>query len=284
MAWETVDFWTAPDGTRLVLRREPAAGTEAPRGSVIFVHGWGDYTGRWTHVARWFAAQGFAFFGADQRGHGQSPGRRGHIDRFSQYLMDLSALRKVVSAEAGGPLVLLGHSFGAFIVLRYLETAPAGVAGGIAAAPYIDLNEQPAPWKVLMARLVGDVLPAMPIATGLEYEAISRDPEVVRRFREDPLCHEVMTPRAYREAMSNLSVLQSEKSRIAVPLLVLLAGEDRIVSTPAAERFAAALTGDVTTRLLPGLYHNLFHEPDKDRVFNEIAPWLERVVTGRAAA
>jgi alpha-beta hydrolase superfamily lysophospholipase len=235
-------------------------------------------------VAAWFAARGMAFFGADQRGHGQTPGRRGHVERFAQYLADLAALRKLVAAEAPGPQLLLGHSYGGFIVLRYLETAPQGLAGACLLAPFVDLYRPPAPWKVTMARLLADVLPAFPIATGLEYQAISRDAEVVKLFHDDPLCHELMTPRAYREMVANLPVLQAERGRIAVPLLFALAGEDRIVSTPAAEAFARALPGDVTIRHYPGMYHNVLHEPDQGRVFADLDPWLGRVMAGRAAA
>lgn len=272
-----VEIWTAADGARLALRFRPAEGTH--RGTVVFVHGWGDYTGRWAHVAAWFAEHGIAFYAADQRGHGQTPGRRGHVERFAQYLSDLAALRRRAAAEAPGPQVLLGHSYGAFIVLRYLETAPQGVAGAIAATPYVDFFARPAAWKVLVARLLGDVIPSFPIATGLPYDTISRDPEVVRVFREDPYCHEVMTPRAYREAIAAMPVLQAEKARISVPLLFELADEDRIVSTPAADAFARTLLGDVTVKHYPGMYHNIFHEPDRARVFADLEPWLARVLS-----
>ena len=279
--WQRPELWTAPDGARLSVRRLPAA--QARRATAIFVHGWGDYTGRWEHVAEWFAQHGIAFYGADQRGHGQTPGRRGHVERFAQYLADLAALRKLAAAESPGPQVLLGHSYGAFIVLRYLETAPQGVAGACLLTPYVDLYRAPPRWKVLVARLLADILPSLPIATGLEYEAISRDAEVVRVFRADPLCHERMTPRAYREMMANLPVLWAEKGRIAVPLLVALADADRIISTPAADRFAAALPGGVTLRHYPGMYHNILHEPDRDRVFTDIEAWLAIALTKAAA-
>ena len=282
MGWETAETWTAPDGARLSVRRENAAGQ--PRGTVVLVHGWGDYTGRWTHVARWFAAQGFTCFGADLRGHGQSPGRRGHVERFAQYLADLSALRKMASLEVPGPQVLVGHSFGGLVVLRYLETVPAGVSGAVLATPYIDLVRPVARWKIAAARLLGDLLPSVPIPTGLDYEAISRDPEVVRVFREDPLCHEVMTPRAWRESEAGRAALHAERERIGVPLQFLLAGDDRIVSTAAAAAFAKSLRGDVVTRTYQGMYHNILHEPDRDQVFADLAPWLDRVVPGRVAA
>jgi alpha-beta hydrolase superfamily lysophospholipase len=259
------------------------AAAGAARGSAVFVHGWGDYTGRWAHVAEWFAGRGIAFYGADQRGHGQTPGRRGHVERFAQYLADLAALRKLAVAESPGPQLLVGHSYGGFIVLRYLETAPQGVAGSCLLTPFVDLVDEPPRWKVLMARLLADVLPWLPIATGLEYDAISRDPEVVRAFHDDPLCHERMTPRAYRETMTNLAILPAEKGRIAGPLFVALAGDDRITSTPAAGAFARSLPGDVTIREYPGMYHNILHEPDRDRVFADLEAWLASVLTKAAA-
>ncbi len=280
--WTGVDIWTAPDGARMALRREPARG--ARRGTLVFVHGWGDYTGRWAEQAAWFGDRGIAVYAADQRGHGRTPGTRGHVDRFTQYLSDLASLRKLAAAEAPGPQLLMGHSFGAFIVLRYLETAPPPLAGAIALTPYVDLFVPPARWKVTMARLIVDLLPRLPIPTGLDYHLISRDPAVVDQFHHDPLCHEVMTPRAYTEAMATLALLEAERGRIHAPLWFALAGDDRIVSTPAAAIFAGGLSGDVTVKNYPGMYHNILHEPDRARVYADLAPWLDRMLAGRAAA
>lgn len=282
MGWSQVDFWTAADGARLALRREAPRGTS--RATLVFVHGWGDYTGRWGSQAAWLADRGIAVFGADQRGHGQTPGTRGHVDRFAQYLSDLAALRKLAAAEAPGPQLLMGHSFGGFVVLRYLETSPPHLAGAIALTPYVDLVVPPARWKVVMARVIVDLLPRLPIPTGLAYDQISRDEDVVRQFHDDPRCHQVMTPRAYTEAMENLELLVKERERIHTPLFLALAGEDRIVSTPAAENLAHAIAGDVTVRNYPGMFHNILHEPDVDRVYRDMEPWLDRLLEGRAAA
>ncbi len=280
--WSDALSLTAPDGARLVLRRQTARGTS--RGTLIFVHGWGDYTGRWHAQAAWLAAHGLSVYGCDQRGHGGTPGPRGHVDRFAQFVSDLAALRKLAATESQGPQLLLGHSFGATIVLRYLETSPSGLAGAILLSPFIDLYQPPPAWKVRMARLIVDLLPRLPIPTGLDYDATSRDPAVNEVFREDPLCHEVMSPRAYTEMVATLPLLTQEQARIAVPLFVALAGDDRIVSSPAAERFARNLSGDVTVLRYDGMYHHILHEPDADRVYHDLAPWLDRVLGARAAA
>jgi len=242
------------------------------------LHGWGDHGGLFDEAAERLAARGMDVFALDQRGAGRSPGPRGHVERFAQYLSDLSALRKHVAAVAPGRQVLLGHSFGGFVVLRYLETAPAGLAGAIAATPFVDFCRPPARWRVVLARLLADVAPRVAIPTGLDYQHRTRDRVLNTRMYRDPDCHHVVTPRAYRETIATLAVLREEKARIAVPLLVLLAGEDALVSTPAARDFARSLPGEVTLVELDGMYHDVFHEPDRDRTYAAIFPWLDRIV------
>ncbi len=275
------EFWTAPDGARLAVRRRQAESTR--RGTVIVVHGWGDHGGLFGELADWLAARGLDTVVQDQRGAGLSPGGRGHIERFAQYLSDLVALRKHVQSVAPGPQLVLGHSFGALVVLRFLETAPQGLAGAVALAPFVDFAAPPARWKRTLARAVSDVLPRIRISTGLDYAHRTKDRALNTRIYRDPLCHHVMTPRAYLETIKTLPQLWIDKDRIAAPLLVVLAGEDYLVSTPAAREFVKNLSGDVTLAELDGMYHDLLHEPDRDRVYAVIDPWLERVLSAAAA-
>ena len=97
--------------------------------------------------------------------------------------------------------------------------------------------------------------------------------------RSDPLYHRVMTPRAYREVLAAQAAVVAEGRHIRVPLLLLLAGDDRIVSRPASEAFARSLTGDVTVRVYEGFYHEVFNEPHRARVFRDVEPWLDRVLS-----
>ena len=92
-SYAEVEFWTAPDGARLALRRTVPA-DDPPRALVLLFHGFGDHSGRYAHVAEWLAGRGYAVWALDQRGHGRSPGPRGHISRYAQFLGDVAALRK----------------------------------------------------------------------------------------------------------------------------------------------------------------------------------------------
>jgi lysophospholipase len=275
-AFAEVEFWTAADGARLALRRERAAG--AARGALILLHGFGDHSGRYGEVAAWFAAHGVSVYALDQRGHGRSPGRRGHVSRFAQFVSDVAALRKLVTGEAAGPHLLLGHSFGACVALRYLETAPEGVAGAIVSSPFLAVAMKVPRWKRALARALMDVVPSLPVATGLDFNHLSTDPAVGQTAKSDPLYHRLMTPRAYHEVVQAQRAVLAESDRIGVPLLFLLAGDDRIVSRPAVEAFARSLTGEAEVVVYDGFFHEIFNEPQRARVFRDVERWLDHVL------
>lgn len=271
-----VEFWTAADGARLALRRAPAEGT--PRAALVLVHGFGDHSGRYAHVARWLAERGIAVYALDQRGHGRSPGPRGHVARFAQYLSDVVALRKLVSAEAPGPQLLLGHSFGGLVVLRFLETVPGALAGAIVTSPFVAVAMPVPGWKVALVRALADLLPAAPLRMGVNLAHLSTDPAVARDAERDPLRHDIMSPRAYFESLAAQRALTIESGRIAVPVFFGLAGDDRIVSMPAARAFAESLLADVTLKLYDGFFHEVLNERERERVFRDVESWLARVL------
>jgi alpha-beta hydrolase superfamily lysophospholipase len=271
-----VAFWTAADGARLALRRARAAGRA--RGALILLHGFGDHSGRHGELATWFAERGVSVWALDQRGHGRSPGKRGHVSRFAQFVSDVAALRKLVGGEEAAPQLLLGHSFGGTVVLRYLETAPEGLAGAIVSSPFLAVAVAVPLWKRALARVLLDLQPALPVATGLNVAHLSTDPVVGQAASSDPLCHRVMTPRAYREMLQAQRAVLAEGDRIGVPLLVLLAGDDRIVSRAASEAFARALPGEVSVAVYEGFFHEVFNEPQRARVYRDVEQWLDHVL------
>lgn len=277
-AFADVARWTAGDGARLALRRQDVAG--ARRAACLLVHGFGDHSGRYAPLAQWLADRGIATWALDQRGHGHSPGPRGHVARFAQYLADIVALRKLIAAETPGPLVLLGQSHGGLVVLRYLETAPTGVTAAAVLSPYLALAMHAPRWKVLLAKAVADLLPALPIPTGMVLDHLCTDPAVVAAARADPLCHQVITPRAHHETVEAQTVLRREQDRIGIPVWFGLAGDDRIVSAAASEAFARSLTGDVTVNTYPGMFHEILNEPERDRVLADLGAFLDRVLGG----
>jgi alpha-beta hydrolase superfamily lysophospholipase len=271
-----VEFWTAPDGARLALRQ--AYSTDAPRALVLLFHGFGDHSGRYGHVAEWLAGHGYAVWALDQRGHGRSPGPRGHISRFAQFLADVAALRKRAAGEVAAPQVLLGHSFGGLVVLRYLETAPQGLAGAVVTSPFIDVAFEAPAWKLAVARLLAGPVPGLGMSTGLDTALLSTDPAVGRAASADPLYHGRMTPAAWREIQAAQAAVVAEVDRVATPLLFLLAGDDRIVSRAASEAIARSLPVPPDLIVYDGMYHEILNERDQARVLRDLVRWLDRLV------
>jgi len=282
VSYSDVEFWTAPDGARLALRR--ASPTDPPRALVLLFHGFGDHSGRYAHVAEWLAGRGYAVWALDQRGHGRSPGPRGHISRFAQFLADVAALRKRAAGEVAVPQVLLGHSLGGLVVLRYLETAPQGLIGAVVTSPWIDEEMKAPAWKLALAKLLAGPAPGLGMHTGLDTSLLSTDPAVGRAADADQLYHGRMTPAAWREIQAAQVAVVAEADRVATPLLFLLAGDDRIVARAASEALARSLPVPPDVVVYEGMYHEILNERDKVRVLNDLGGWLDRLVASAPPA
>ncbi|HYK11124.1 MAG TPA: alpha/beta fold hydrolase [Gemmatimonadales bacterium] len=264
--------FTAPDGLQLVFDAVEAA---HPRAAVLVLHGWSDHAGRWTETAKALHQSGYSAYALDLRGHGRSGGRRGHLSRFSQLLGDLHAFRRVVRVRTGAPQVLLGHSFGGLVVLRYLETQPLEpVMANIVASPFLGLGFRVNPLKLLAGRLLADLAPTVSLPTGIDTEALCRDPAVCAAYRADPMVHGRMTAGAWKEIQWAQRAVAADAHRIEGPIQFLLTGEDRIVDAEMARAFADGLHGDVQVRWYPEMYHEALHDQQRDRVLADVLTFL----------
>lgn len=262
----------APDGTELVY---DAYETDAPRAAVLVLHGWFDHGGRWREVAERLRDAGFSAYVLDQRGHGRSGGRRGHLSRFSQLLGDLQAFRRVVRLRTNRPQALVGISFGGLVALRYLETQPSDqIAAAVVAAPWLGLAFRPSVWKLALARTLADVWPTVSIPASVDPDTLSRDPAVNRAFAEDAGIYNVMTPGAWREILWAQRAVVADGRRIESPVLFLLAGEDRVVDAHLARAFADGLPGRNEVRWYAEMYHEILHDPQREEALRSIVAFL----------
>jgi alpha-beta hydrolase superfamily lysophospholipase len=267
------------DGLALVRRDWPSADA---RGTIVIVHGLGEHIGRYSHVAARLNASGWSVVGYDQRGHGASPGERGRIAGGDDLLVDLAAVIDAVRAEAGGPLVLLGHSLGGLVVARFvagaLESArpvwQREVDALVLSSPALDIGMTGAR-RALLATLE-TLTPNLGIGNGLDATGISRDPAVVAAYRADPLVHDRIAPRLARFIADAGPAVLAQAPRWRVPTLLLYAGSDRLVVAGGSAAFAAAAPPSVvTTRPFAPLFHEIFNEPEQDEVLIVLTAWLD---------
>jgi len=274
-----MEFLTTGDGLRLHLQRWPAPG--AAHGTVQIVHGLGEHIGRYAALAVRLNAAGWHVAGHDHRGHGRSEGARGSIAGRQSLLADLGAVSDHV--REGGRLVLLGHSLGGLIAARFVAEGLHNPAarwfrdfdGLVLSSPALDPGMSA--WQKLQLALGSLLAPDLRLANGLKPEWVSRDPEVVRRYEQDPLVHDRVTARLVRFIVDAGRLVRSRAPRWRVPTLLLWAGADRCVAPAGSAAFAsAAPAGVVTAQAFPKLYHEIFNEPEREQVLGHLSRWLAR--------
>lgn len=270
---------TTGDGLRLYLRRWPAPGPA--HGTVQIVHGLGEHIGRYEALAAALNAAGWHVAGHDHRGHGRSEGARGTIAGAQCLLADLGAVTDRV--REGPRLVLLGHSLGGLIAARFVAESLRGPAeswvrdvdGLVLSSPALDAGLGAA--QKLALAVAGRVAPDLRLSNGLKPEWISRDPEVVRRYEQDPLVHDRVTARLVRFIVDAGQLVLHRAPHWQVPTLMMWAGADRCVAPAGSAAFAAAVpAGVLTAQAFPGLYHEIFNEPERQHVLDCLTRWLAR--------
>jgi alpha-beta hydrolase superfamily lysophospholipase len=248
----------------------------SPRGTVAVLHGGGDHSGRYPALTTALVRAGFEVALVDFRGHGQSDGRRWHIDAFGDYLADLDAfLAKLRADGLPGKLFLVAHSQGALIAARWGLDHGREVAGFVLSSPYFKLAMEPPVLKVLAARLMGKVVPWLPVATGIDYAILTSDPELQTWTAHDPLYGKATTPRWFDEAQRAQAEVLRRAGEFRAPLLALVAGADPIADPAASRRFVeSAASADKKVVVYEGFRHEIFNEVERERPLAEAVAWL----------
>jgi alpha-beta hydrolase superfamily lysophospholipase len=262
-----------PDGIRLsMLDWQPP---DAPRGVVVLVHGYGEHSGRYGHVADALTDCGVAVYAYDQRGYGRSEGRRAYVDDFDTYLDDLEYVLQAPGVPSDVPRILMGHSMGGLVVLRHALRRAPSVRGLILSAPAIEINPDLAPFLRRIAQWVGRVAPRLRTVRSPE-GAISRDPEVVEHAKNDPLnYHGAVRARMGAEMLRAGEEAKEELDALEQPFLVLHGTEDRLVDPAWSQAlYDRAASADKTIRLYDGLYHETMNEPERETVLADLTDWL----------
>lgn len=271
----TTDTLTTADGTRLFTQRWCA---DAPTAAVVLVHGYAEHSGRYAHVAGYLHARSISVYAYDQRGFGQSDGRRGYVASFDQLLDDLQHMldRTRHLLPDAVPIFLLGHSMGGAVAALYaIEHGPA-VRGLILSSPAVEVDGDIAPVLRRLAGVLGRLFPTLPTIRTPD-DAISRDPDVVAAAQADPLnYHGRVLARTGAEFLRAAQRIQHHMEAIALPLLIVHGTADKLTD-PAASRmlYEHARSPDKTLHLYDGLYHETLNEPEKEQVLNDVVKWMQ---------
>lgn len=248
-----------------------------PKALVMFLPGLGDHCSRYAELCRRIVEDGCAFAAFDSRGNGQSEGPRGHLEKFGDWVGDLSSFVNFTLARVpeGTPLFIVGHSLGAIVAINYLLTHAQPVAGVLALSPaFVPMIRIPKWKRTAGARLV-KLLPRLSVSTGVAKESLTRDPAELANLYADALFHDRLTASAGREIFSTLELVGGLPSRIHAPMFLAAGSADTVCDPRATRWFADRLASvDKQCRIYDGMYHDLLHDVGREAVLKDMSEWI----------
>jgi alpha-beta hydrolase superfamily lysophospholipase len=254
-----------PDGRVQLIRRWEPPGQS--RASVLLVHGYAEHSGRYEQIGGFLADAGYAVWTTDLRGHGRSSGERATVSRIEDLLEDACvALDLARSTRPGLPVFVLGHSMGGLVATRLALDPPCALSGLVLSGPAI---ADPAALDMALAI---EPFPEL----GILSEGLSRDPEVVRDYDEDPLNYRGPFRRETLQAFADAArVVRARSAELTLPVLILHGGDDPITAPSGSEDlFTRVSSRDKRLEIYPGLRHEILNEPEGPEIGREIVDWI----------
>lgn len=245
---------------------------------LVVVHGLAEHSGRYLNLVDEFVPRGYMVCGMDNRGHGHSEGRRSYINRFDDYVLDLDSYVDLIKSEhPNTKLLMIGHSLGGTIATAYAGLHQVKLAGLILSAPALKAGSSITKKDKLLARIASRLLPTAGVAS-LDAKSISKDPGVVEAYLKDPLVYtgKISARLGFEIIQAIEKTIPPLMPGIMVPTLIMQGDEDRLSNPEGSDiLFQNISSTDKTLKRYPGLFHEIFNEPERATVFNDMRVWLE---------
>jgi alpha-beta hydrolase superfamily lysophospholipase len=247
------------------------------RGVVVLCHGYAEHARRYDHVAKRFGESGLAVYALDLRGHGRSGGKRVFLRDISEYTDDFHTLVGIAAGEYPElKRVVLGHSMGGGVVFAYGVEHPDDYAAMVLSGPAVAAQDGVSPVMVAVAKTLGKILPGLPVEQ-LPADAVSRDPAVVAAYENDPLVHHGKLPAGIARALIDVGeTMPLRAAALTAPLLVVHGEADKLIPVEGSRHLMECVgSTDAHLKVYPGLYHEVFNEPERAVVLDDVASWIE---------
>ena len=248
-----------------------------PSAVLLVAHGAGEHSARYLPLAEFFTGSNYAVAAMDHCGHGYSEGRPGFVDAFGDYLADFGIFhQRVVARFQRVPIFLLGHSMGGLIATNYLLQHQGEFAGAITSGAAIKTDLEPGPVQMALLKLLAVLAPRLGMLK-LDASGVSRDPGVVQDYVADPLVyHGKMSARMLRELFVGMNTIQLQAAAITLPMLILHGGADAMTAPEGSRYLHQHISAsDKTLSIYPGLFHEIFNEPERVEILTQVLDWCE---------
>lgn len=274
----TILNWKSNDGLAIFGQKWENE-TIAAKAVICLVHGFGEHSSRYEHVAKYFTDNQYAVISYDARGHGRSEGKRGHFPNYDEFLNDVANLLK--QAESNFPTlpkIIYGHSMGAQVVANFYIKRNPTVAGVILSSPFFQPGFAPPAIKLFAGKIMRNLVPTFSLPSGLDVNSISRDKDEVKKYSNDPLVFDSISSKMGIELIEFGAEAIEKAAKLTLPTLIFHGTADKLTSYDATKRFVANAGKNVTFISYDGLYHECHNEPEKAKVLENMLNWCNKLV------
>jgi acylglycerol lipase len=254
-----------------------------PRAVLLIIHGLAEHSGRYMNVVNHFVPLGYAVYGIDHLGHGKSEGRRVYVERFDDYTKTLRVYVDMIHHwQPGKPIFLVGHSMGGLIGALFLLDHQAELTGAVLSGPAVKVPSNITPAVLLMGKMFSALMPKFGLIA-LDADGVSRDPAVVQAYVNDPLVYTgKTTARLAAEMLKAMQYVGRQAAQITLPITIVQGGADKLIDPDGAQMlYHAVRSTDKEIRIYDGFYHEVFNEPEHEKVLCDIDRWLETHLSPR---
>jgi len=243
---------------------------------LVITHGYGEHQGYYVEFANYFSNRGYAVCTYDLHSHGLSEGKKGHVPSFELFLDDLDSILDFARKQVGGlPINLFGHSMGGSIVLNYLlRRSPDRIGKSVISSPWLKLAFEPPKLKLFLAQIGKNLFPSLVMKGELNPDDLSRNPEFVDRFINDPLTYDKISPGYFSTIREYGLHALSNASKLMYPILMSHGSDDNVTSSSASREFCDKCGDLCEYKLWEGYKHVVFSENDKDKIFDFYRSYL----------
>jgi len=269
---DETQYFLSQDGLRIYYRHWDI---ESPQKICCIVHGHGEHSNRYEHVAKALNEVGITVFAMDLRGHGLSHGKKGHAKSYDLLMSDIEELLKTTRSEYTDlPMYLMGHSMGGNLVANYVIRMNTNeLAGFILSSPWFKLAFDPPAWKIKLGNFFSKVYPAITQPSGLDVNSISRDQKEVQAYVNDPMVHDQVSAGLHAMITEAGDYALNNTEKVKLKGLIYQGTGDQIIDWKATERFADQIEG-VTFTALDGAYHEPHNDLTKDQVIEMVKQFI----------